>query len=62
MKLRFAAITVFFDSVETKWVPEAYLYRLGRNIRILRRFGKVSSTDCFKERNKQSLIFFMFES
>ena len=29
--LRFPSIKVFFNSVETKWVPEAYLYRLGLN-------------------------------
>lgn len=28
---RFPTIKVFFNSVETKWVPEAYLYRLGLN-------------------------------
>lgn len=28
---RFPSIKVFFNSVETKWVPEAYLYRLGLN-------------------------------
>lgn len=60
MKLRFAAITVFFDSVETKWVPEAYLYRLGINS------GFSDDLERYLQRivlrnDLQSLIFFMFE-
>lgn len=37
---RFPSISVFFGSVETKWVPEAYFYRQGKVASPAARAGK----------------------